>query len=295
MDQAVELREKANKARESRIEDAESTLIPQPVRVIAVTSGKGGVGKTNVTANLAVTLSRRGKKVLIMDADLGLANIDVLLGLKSQYTIEHILTGERTLNEVIIEGPAGVKILPACSGLEKMTNLSEAERMKLLTEFENYEEPIDVLLIDTGAGISPNVMYFTVAAQQILLITTPEPTSITDAYAMMKVLSTRYGENRFLLLPNSVPSERVARKIYQDLSGVAARFLNISIDLIGYIPNDNHVPRAVRNQRAVVELFPDSEASKSFDILADRILATRVPSGPKGNLQFMWRRVLGAN
>lgn len=293
MDQAGPLRDKVEKQKEKTATENRNGP-PGPLRVIAIASGKGGVGKTNIAANLGITLAKKGKRVLIMDADLGLANIDILLGLSTPYNIEHILTGERTLREVLVEGPHGIRILPASSGVERMTMLTEAERIKLLNEFEEFDDPIDVLIVDTGAGISPNVMYFTVAAQQILVVATPEPTSITDAYALMKVLSTKYQEKRFLLVANNVANEKVARKIYQNIATVAAKFLDISLDLLGYIPSDAHLPRAVRSQQAVVEMFPESEAAQAFDVLADRLLATRVPSGPKGNIQFMWRQVLRA-
>jgi len=295
MDQAVHLREKAKEIREKNRPKVSESGIRPDLRVIAVTSGKGGVGKTNVTANLAIALAKKGKRVLVLDADLGLANMDILLGLTPQYNIQHILDGRKVLAEVIVEGPSNIKVLPAASGVVKMTNLSEDERLRLLSEFENYDEPLDILLIDTGAGISENVMYFLVAAQQTIIVATPDPTSITDAYAVMKVLSTEYSENRFLLLPNNVPGERAAKKIYEDLSSVASRFLNISIDLIGYIPADNHVQKAVRNRKAVLEMFPDSDASVAFQQLADRLLSTPVEKELKGNIQFFWRRLLKLN
>lgn len=291
MDQALHLREKAREALEHRLSER-SSAGRRPLRVLSVTSGKGGVGKTNITVNLAVALARRGKRVLVLDADLGLANVDVLLGLSHKFNIEHVLSGQRTLEEVLIEGPEGIRILPSSSGVERLTNLSEDERMKLLVEFENYEPHVDILLIDTGAGISPNVMYFNIAAQAVLVVATPEPTSMADAYAVMKVMSTQYGENRFHLLANHVANEKAARKIYQDLSTVAERFLNISIDLVGYVPYDPHLPKAVRRRQAVCVAYPHSPSGRAIEELADRVLRMRVPWGPKGNIQFMWRKVL---
>jgi len=289
MDQALHLRERARQRRENRDVHGEQGFWPA-VRVLAVTSGKGGVGKTNITVNLAMALSAQGENVLIMDADLGLANIDVLLGVRTRYNIGHVLSGERSLSEVIVDGPGKIKILPASSGVEQVTNLSAEERMHLLGEFENLDYPIDVMLIDTGAGISSNVMYFAVSAQHIIIVATPEPTSITDAYAVMKVLSTKYGESRFLLLPNNVQGEKGARKIYMDLSTVANKFLNISMDLLGYIPADSHIPRSVRSQKAVLDMFPEAASSQAFIRLAQRVMALKPPSGLKGNTQFMWGR-----
>ncbi len=289
MDQALHLREKARERRENQESYGEGSFWPK-VRVFAVTSGKGGVGKTNISVNLAMALSNVGKNVLIMDADLGLANIDVLLGIAPKYNIGHVLSGERRLSEVIVQGPGNVKILPASSGVEKMTDLSSEERLHLLSEFEELEDPVDVMLIDTGAGISSNVMYFSVSAQHIIIVATPEPTSITDAYAVMKVLSTKYGESRFLLLPNNVQGEKGAKKIYMDLSTVANKFLNISIDLLGFIPSDTHIPKSVRNQKAVLDMFPEAAASQAFTKLAQRVLALKPPAGLKGNTQFLWGR-----
>ncbi|MCZ7587086.1 MAG: MinD/ParA family protein [Deltaproteobacteria bacterium] len=291
MDQAGELRQRARAAIERGVHAAAAARVGVP-RVVAVTSGKGGVGKTNVTANLAIALARRGLRVMILDADLGLANIDVVLGLKPQYNVEHLLSGERALAEILVEGPAGVRIMPATSGIERLTHMDETERLRLLAAFEQFEDPLDVLLIDTGAGISPNVMYFAAAAQQTIVVATPEPTSITDAYAVMKVLSTTYGEDRFLLLANNVPNEKSARKIFDDLTKVSGRYLNISIDLLGFIPTDPNIQRAVRGRKAVIDMFPQAAASLAFGQLAERLVATRVPSGPKGGLQFFWQRFL---
>ncbi len=291
MDQAAQLIEKAREAQERRVRPGRARPAGA-VRVVAVTSGKGGVGKTNISANLAIALAKRGLRVLVLDADLGLANIDVILNLTHSANIEHVLSGERSLRDVVIDGPGDIKVLPSSSGVERLTHLGEDERLKLISEFEAYESEVDILLIDTGAGISPNVMYFASAAQAAIVVATPEPTSITDAYAVMKVLSTSYGENRFFLLPNNVSGEKAARKIYQDLTGVAERFLNISIDLLGFVPTDPNISRAVRRRQAFVLAYPDSPASEAIDRLADRVLALKVPSGPKGNLQFMWRKTL---
>ena len=171
-------------------------------KVIAVTSGKGGVGKTNVTANLAVALARMGKSVVILDADLGLGNIDVLFGVIPKYTIEHVVLGEKTLPEIMVEGPAGIKILPTSSGSEDLTHLTPEQKLIFLSELGDLEKEIDLFLIDTAAGISSNVLYFSTVAQEILVVATADPTSVTDAYAIMKILSQRYGEKRFKLLIN---------------------------------------------------------------------------------------------
>ncbi len=261
-------------------------------RVIAVTSGKGGTGKTNVVANLAYALSLAGEKVMILDADLGLGNMDILLGITSKYTIQDILKGRRNLSEVIIEGPEGIKILPAGSGIQELSHLSEGEKLNLMAEFDLFEDEIDTFLIDTGAGISSNVMYFNVMAQEIIVVLSPEPTSITDAYAIMKVLSTKYSETHFKLLVNEVKNERSALVVYNNICNVADKFLNISIDFLGYITHDENVPKAVMQQTMVLQQYPDSPASKCFTSLAEKLKKNPPAKEPKGSIQLFWHRLL---
>lgn len=281
MDQAATLR---------KITDPDST---REIRVMAITSGKGGVGKTNVVANLAIALSRMGKKVLILDADLGLGNIDILLGLAPRYNLRHLLSGEKSVSEIMIEGPSGILILPASSGFEELTALSMEQQLNLLSAIEKVSDRIDILLIDTGAGISSNVIYFNLVAQDIIVVVSPEPTSITDAYALMKILSVRHNEKRFRLLVNLAKTPQEAKDVYRRLSIVADRFLNISIDYLGDIPLDDHLPLAVCQQKAAFELFPDSRAGKAFLGLARQISALPMPESPKGNIQFLQYKQIG--
>lgn len=294
MDQAESLRKKA-KERQNQMERQDERVNyveGNPVLVLAITSGKGGVGKTNICANLGIALARLGKRVLIFDTDLGLANIDILLGLNPEFNISHVFTGEKRLEEVIVDGPEGLQILPASSGIEEVTALSEAARMDLLAQFENMDRQIDIMLLDTGAGIGSNVMYFNVSAQHILIVTTAEPTAITDAYAMMKILSTKYQEKRFQLLVNMIADEKEALGVYRHLSQVANRFLDISINFFGYIPRDPHIPASVKQQKAVLDAYPNAPSSKLFESLASSILSMEIPRSPKGNIQFLWRHVL---
>jgi flagellar biosynthesis protein FlhG len=261
-------------------------------QVIAVTSGKGGVGKTNVVANLGYALSKLNKRVVILDADVGLANIDVLLGLAPKYTIQHVLTGEKPVSEIIVPGPGGMKILPASSGIQELSDLSSAQKMCLLSELNSLHDQTDVLLIDTSAGISSNVMYFNLAAQDILVVVSPEPTSITDAYAMMKVLFLKYSESHFRLLVNSARSAAEAEEVFNNLSLVGQKFLNLSIDYWGYIEKDEYVAKAVRQQKALVELYPHSPASKCFSALARKVCENRPNNRSRGNIGFFWNHVL---
>jgi flagellar biosynthesis protein FlhG len=262
------------------------------VKTIAVASGKGGVGKTNIAANLAIEMKKKGRKVMILDADLGLSNIDILFQLTPRYNIQHVLSGEMNLKDIIIEGPFGIKILPASSGIQELTALDEFQRLKLLEGFDSAELDIDCLIIDTAAGISENVAFFCIAAQETVVVTSPEPTAITDAYALIKVLFTRYQEKEFRILVNMAKTPEEAFEVFRRLSLVAEKFLNISLDYIGYIPFDISVQKAVKAQRALIDIYPNSIASKQFAEIATKFSDSR--SGVKGSLQFFIGNLLSA-
>lgn len=263
-----------------------------PVQVISVTSGKGGVGKTNVVANLGLALAREGKRVLVLDADLGLGNLDVLLGLVPEWTIEHVLSGAKRLGDILLDGPGGIKILPASSGLPQLTALSEPQLLLLQDEIEALTQSYDVLLIDTAAGISSNVTFFASAAHEIVVVVSPEPTSLTDAYALMKVLSRQHRERRFRVLVNMVKHQREALQVFRKLDRAAERFLHLSLDAIGYIPMDDYLPLSVTEQRAVVDLFPKAPSSKAFLQLGSAVAKWEPAKSPKGTVQFLWQHLL---
>jgi flagellar biosynthesis protein FlhG len=263
------------------------------VRVISVTSGKGGVGKTNVVANLAFAMRRKNKRVLIMDADLGLANMDILLGLNPRYTIQHVLSGEKRLEEVIVTAPGDFQLLPAASGIQELTELDHSQRLFLLDELDLLQDAFDVLLIDTGAGISANVMYFNFAAMEKVVIVTNEPASLTDAYALIKVLTKKYRQRKFKILVNSARREEEAEQIFRHLSLVVEKFLgSLSLDYLGWIPYDECVPKAVRQQQTVLQRYPHAKASKSFMALAECLISHEESSGFEGDIKFFWQRLL---
>lgn len=264
----------------------------QATNVYAITSGKGGVGKTAVVANLAYTLASMGKRVLILDADLGLANIDVVFGLSPLYNLNHFFSGDRELQDVLVEGPHGIKILPAGSGIQSFMKLDARQKMRLLDGLDAMHNHFDFVLIDTEAGISENVTYFNTAAQEILVVTTPDPTAITDAYALMKLLSTQYHEKKFNLVVNQIRNEDDALDVYRKLTMVANRYLDISIDYLGSIPEDRQMVEAIRKQRVMCEMFPSSKISQAFQLLAGRICSEPSKTSPKGNLQFFWKKLL---
>jgi flagellar biosynthesis protein FlhG len=261
-------------------------------RVLAVTSGKGGVGKTAVVANTAVLLARMNKRVLILDSDLGLANIDVVFGLAPGKNLNHFFSEEMELDEILADGPSGIKILPAGSGVQRFTRLDSRQKMRLLDALESMHDDFDIVLIDTEAGISENVTYFNTAAQEILVVTTPEPTAVTDAYALMKLLSTQYHEKHFNLVVNCVRNDAEGLQVFRKLTMVSDRYLDISLDFLCSIPQDRQMADAVRRQQVIVDLYPASKISQAFETLARTIANEPEHMEPKGSIQFFWKRLL---
>jgi flagellar biosynthesis protein FlhG len=265
---------------------------PRPVHVIAVTSGKGGVGKTNVSVNLAVAMAESGKQVMLLDADLGMANVDVMLGLHPHYNLTHVISGERTLEEVMVSGPSGLKIIPASSGVQRMAELSQQEHAGVIRAFSEIGHQLDTLIIDTAAGISDSVVSFTRASQEVLVVVCDEPASITDAYALIKLLSREYGMHRFRILANMTHSVQEARDLYSKILRVTDRFLDVALDYVGMVPYDDYLRKAVQKQRAVVEAYPRSRAAMAFKNLANKVAAWPTPSGAGGHLEFFVERLI---
>src|SRR5215510_6912539 len=230
---------------ETRMKDEpQLSGLSQPVRVIAVTGGKGGVGKTSVSVNLATGLANAGRRVVLLDGDLGLANVDVLLGLSPRYTLAHVLNGERTLDEIMVTSKQGFKIVPAASGAADLAGMGGAGHLGLVQAFSSIATRLDVLIIDTAAGIAPGVLQFSQAAQNVLVVVTDEPASITDAYALIKVLSRDHGVRGFRIVANMARARGEGETLFNKLERVTSRFLDVIRYYCGEIPDDEHMRRA---------------------------------------------------
>lgn len=255
-------------------------------RVIAITGGKGGVGKTNISINLSMALSKLGQRVMLLDADLGLANVDILLGLKATKTIEDIYSNNCSLKDILLDGPENIKIIPSSSGSQSMANLSSSHHGGLIRAFSDIADDIDFLIIDTAAGVSPSVINFLRASQEILLVVCDEPTSITDSYALMKVLNRDCDISSFRIIGNKVHNDLQGKSIHRRLCSVANRFLDINISHEGDIPYDKAMLDAIKKQQPVLEAFPGSLSSKAFKKLAKKILGWPQTSCANGGLEF---------
>ncbi len=281
MDQAKNLRDQMLKQGGKR-----------PVKVIAVTSGKGGVGKTQVVANLALALRAKKQEVLIFDGDMGLANIDIIYNVNPPYNLKHLIDGTKTVNEVLFTGPDGVQILPAASGIQEMTQLNQQSKMSLVDQLDQLEGRFDVVLIDTGAGISDNVMYLNSSAQAIFVVVTPEPTSITDAYALMKVASMQYGEKVFHIITNQTKNEAEGKMIFKALLNATDQFLD-SVQLwhMHNFTFDDKVRQSITRQQPMVKFDKDGPIAKLYSELADKVVKLELEQ-QKGGMQFFLKHAL---
>jgi flagellar biosynthesis protein FlhG len=276
-DQAAGLRQ----ARESR-----------PVKVIAVTGGKGGVGKTVATINLGTALAEHGRRVMLLDADLGLANVDLLLGLRAELNLEHVVNGECELEEVVVTAASGLQVLPASSGSVSMANLDYAGQAGLISAFGRLLRPIDTLLIDTASGLGHSVLTFSGAAQRVVVVVCDEPTSLTDAYGLIKVLCRRQPDTRIEVLANMTGSPAQGRDLFEKLARVSHRFLGVSLAYLGSVPYDEHLRRAVQRQMAVVEAYPGSAAARAFRNIALATDRWTAPAAARGGLEFFLERLV---
>jgi flagellar biosynthesis protein FlhG len=262
-------------------------------RVLAVTSGKGGVGKTNISINLALALADRGKSVTLMDADLGLANIDVLLNLKPLRNLSHVIEGECELKDILIDGPSEIRIIPASSGIKMMNHLTPAQNAGLIHAFDELEDSTDILIVDTSAGLSDSVIRFCSAAQEVLVVVCNDPASIADSYALIKTLHRDYKIQRFQVVVNKVQSEAEGCDLFERLRTVSEQYLDVVLSLKVIIPQDDNILRAVRQRRPFYLSYPSSKAIKSFKKLASDVDNTNKSAKTSGRLMFFAEQMIG--
>jgi flagellar biosynthesis protein FlhG len=261
------------------------------MQVVAISSGKGGVGKTTVAVNLATALAFAGRKVLLLDGDLGLASVDVLLGLTPSATLEQVIAGERRLEEVLVPTSTGVTVIPAASGVSRMARLSILEHGAIVNAFDAVPGDFDTLIVDTAPGIGESVLLFCQASQQHLIVIRDEPASLTDAYALIKVLRRDHQIRRFQILVNMSGPDLVPRELFERLQRVTDRFLDVMLEFAGDIPDDEQVQKAVRSQRPVLVAAPSGPASRAYQRLATKVNTWAPPDSPSGGLAFFFERL----
>jgi flagellar biosynthesis protein FlhG len=260
-------------------------------RVITVTSGKGGVGKTNLSVNFALAMAARGKRVLLFDADMGLANVDVMLGMIPKYTLLNVLNGQKTLAEIVLEGPGGIRMVASGSGgVQELADLNESQRGKFLEALLQLQDQSDVILIDTGAGLHSNVLAFVLAAEEVVIVTTPEPTALMDAYGMIKILHREKSRPQVSVVVNMAAHQAEADEAGKKLAILSKRFLNLDIEYLGFVPRDAAMIKAVREQKPVLLGAPLCPAAVSLARLADQILSGRL-QGSDGDLIKFFKKV----
>ena len=252
-------------------------------KTLAITSGKGGVGKSSIAVSLAISLAEKGSSVTLLDADLGLANVNVILGIIPKYNLYHVIKGKKKLKDIIIDVPEGIKIIAGASGFHQLANLEEKQRSDFIRAFTDLDTD-DFMIIDTGAGVSQNVLSFVMAADEIIVITTPEPTAITDAYGIIKSIAAQSGDKIIKLIVNRVTSVAEGKRVAQRVINIAGQFLNIKVDNLGFIFDDPAVPRSVRNQKPFIVSYPKAKASVCISIISDRISEKTMESGKGSGL-----------
>ena len=293
-DQANKLREIVNKVNNDNIETSIESL-KTSAKVITVTSGKGGVGKTNVTINLAIVLSKLGYRVVVIDADLGLANIDVVLGIMPKYSLVDIIKNGKNVMDVLTTGPNKVKFISGGSGVEELTRLSQLELENFVRNIGLLDKIADVILIDTGAGISENVLRFAMAADDVVVVTTPEPTATTDAYALIKAIGVRNKNKTIRLLVNKTETAIEAQTAMQKLNNVAKKFLQVKLSFLGYISNDPFVAKAVKQQKPFAVAYPECTASKNLTEIAKKIMQEPTGYGKNSGIKGFFSKFFSSN
>ncbi|MBL8035407.1 MAG: MinD/ParA family protein [Leptospiraceae bacterium] len=279
MDQASTLRQMVGKS------DPGTTT-----QIITLTSGKGGVGKSTISVNLGLALAAAGKKVLLFDADLGLANVNVLLGVVPKFNLYHVIKGHKELEDIIIRTPEGLDIIAGASGYSMLANLSDKERLNLVSAFEKLSG-YDIMLIDTGAGVSSNVVGFTLPADKVIVVTTPEPTAITDAYGIIKSIVLVAPDKHIKLLVNRATSSLEGKKVAERVINISSQFLNVRVENLGFIYDDDNVPKSIRRQKPFYQLFPSCKAASCLDIVSSRILEQELPKRSESGVGAFFRKI----
>lgn len=264
----------------------------EPVRVIAVASGKGGVGKTNLSINLSMAMSDLGKEVTLFDADLGLANVDVLLGLHPLRNLSHVISGECDIKDVLIAGPSDIKVIPASSGVKMMNQLNDLQHAALIRAFDDLVNITDVLVIDTSAGLVKSVLSFCAAAQEVLVVVCNEPASIADAYALIKVLHRDHQVQRFRVVVNMADSRVDGHKLFRRLVQVCDTYLNVVLDLTGIIPRDPNIVKSVQSQQPLLQRYPSSPAAEEIRNIARQANKWPLPVQAHGKLEFFLEQLI---
>lgn len=262
------------------------------VQVIAVTGGKGGVGKSTTSVNLATGFAMAGRKTILLDGDLGLANADVMLGITPKFTLADVISGNRSLEDILTPVRENMSIIAGASGVTKLAGLGEAEHIGIVRAFSSLVDDIDVLVVDTPAGISPGVLQLTQAAQHVVVVVCDEPASVTDAYAVIKVLSAEHGLRHFKVVTNMTRIAGAGKQLFATLGKVTNRFLDVILEHAADIPDDDFMRRAIREQRPVIEAYPSSVSGAAFRVLARLAADWEVPAGARGNIEFFAERLV---
>ena len=292
---ALSLREEVPglSARSSQREEKSSSVdVSQGTRIITITSGKGGVGKSTLCVNLGISLGKMGFKVLLLDGDLGLANLNVLLGIIPDYSIYDVIRGRKKLRDIIISTNYNIDIIAGANGISQLADISQNEREAFLEQLEELKG-YDILLIDTGAGISSNVVSLALASDEVLLVTTPEPTAITDAYAMIKSIVVHSPQKYVRLLINRSPSALEAKRVAERLRSISSRFLSTSVESLGFVFEEDSVSKSVRNQRPLVVTHPGSKSAVCVSHIASQLLNRR-DKAPVGGLRLFFQNLMGS-
>ena len=280
MDQAEQLRLLVTKQQEQKKKERKTS------RVITVTSGKGGVGKSTLTVNLAIHLSRLGKKVIILDADFGLANIEVMLGIRPEYNLADLMFRGKELKDIIIQGPEGIGFISGGSGIQELSRLTREQVVYLVQKLYELDELADIILVDTGAGISDSVLEFVSASNEVLLVATPEPTSITDAYALLKTLNRRNGFSKddtiIRMVANRIKTKEEGDALYEKLSLVVEKFLSLKLELVGAIPDDINCGKAIMQQQPITLAEPRSASVKAIQSIAEKLVSSTSETDKRG-------------